>query len=74
MSSTKSFAVGVGDLVSVVGYKGDRVVRVLRIESFDAEHVSGLDLLRSSPTSSVYRTYRIDSVDAFHPVIGQDDE
>jgi hypothetical protein len=71
MAKPKTFTFGVEDLVSVVGYEGDGVVRVLRVKTFDDAHVTGIDLLRSSPTEPIYRTYRLDKVDRLAPVVGQ---
>lgn len=74
MSRSKSFAVGRGDYLAVVGYRGDGVVRILKVEDFDDRRVLGVDLLRSSPTAPTIRSYLVEHVDAFAPVVGQDGE
>lgn len=74
MSRPKAFAVRVGEYLAICGYRGDGVVRVLKVESFDETHVTGVDLLRSSPTAPTVRTYLVEHVDRFAPVIGQEAE
>ncbi len=69
MSKPKSFAIGVDELVALVGYDGDNAVRVLQVKSFDDEHIHGIEVLRSSPVDPFYRTYRLDKVDRLAPVI-----
>lgn len=71
MAKPKAFTFGVDDLVALVGYDGDASVRILQVKSFDAEHVHGVELLRSTPTQPFYRTYRLDKVDRLAPVVGQ---
>lgn len=74
MSKPKAFTFGPGDFVAILGYAGDDVTRILKVESFSEKHVHGIDLLRSSPTQPVHRSYLVEKVGRFAPVIGQQDD
>jgi hypothetical protein len=63
-----------GELIALDGYKGDGICRIIRIEKTTRRTLTGLCLLRSSPSAPIYRSYSLRHIDKMRPVVSAESD